>query len=249
MGKTGDGSSRDQEAGALKALNCRVCGAAMTEESLAVDASVVTCRYCGAMYSGPGAGRLAGLEARPRRPLLVRRREQRRDVSLPDRFRIDRTNERLVISWPWFGPSHGWLAFLSLFLTGMLIFWFYRTQGIWDVYTKLLVPLIFGAPALVAWYLTLMFMMNRTRLTISSDRLDIRHGPVPAMRSVSIAASDLDQLYAKKNDEVYELRAILRDGRGMKLLGGLGKPEQALWLEQEIESCLGIEDDAVAGEA
>jgi hypothetical protein len=40
----------------------------------------------------------------------------------------------------------------------------------------------------------------------------------------------------------------VRDGTDVKLIGGLEKPEQAVYIEQQIESFLGIVDHPVQGE-
>jgi hypothetical protein len=42
--------------------------------------------------------------------------------------------------------------------------------------------------------------------------------------------------------------ALLRDGRERKIMSGLDSPEEALFVESEIEKYLGITDRPVAGE-
>ena len=67
---------------------------------------------------------------------------------------------------------------------------------------------------------------------------------------------DIEQLYATRKvtqgkngtTETFELHGIRRDHSRFKILGGLEKLEQALWLEQEIEGLLGLRDRSVSGE-
>jgi hypothetical protein len=66
----------------------------------------------------------------------------------------------------------------------------------------------------------------------------------------------LQQLYTKRHVSHskngtsinYELRVTTTDGRDEKLMGGFNKQEQALFIEQEIEKFLGIEDRPIRGE-
>ena len=46
----------------------------------------------------------------------------------------------------------------------------------------------------------------------------------------------------------YELRAVTKSGRNIKLVGGLESQEQAIFIEQKIEKYLRIEDIPIPGE-
>jgi hypothetical protein len=84
----------------------------------------------------------------------------------------------------------------------------------------------------------------------------VRHYPVPWAGNTSISSVEISQLYAKEKanrssdggSTSFEVRAILRDGRNVKLVGGLTSSEQALFIEQAVEKCLGIKDAVVKGE-
>lgn len=90
---------------------------------------------------------------------------------------------------------------------------------------------------------------------MSSETIEINHKPMPWFGSKRLAASDIVQLYAKekisKNRNStsvrYEVHVILKNNTNMKLLGGLENSAQALYIEQEIEKYLGIEDADVKG--
>ena len=72
-----------------------------------------------------------------------------------------------------------------------------------------------------------------------------------------MASTDLEQLYSKEHVSrtnkggvrySYEVHALTRSGNHVKILGGLSDTEQALFIEQEIEKNLRIEDTPVRGE-
>ena len=61
-------------------------------------------------------------------------------------------------------------------------------------------------------------------------------------------ARDVVQLYAVKEKASYELHVALADGSSMPLLKKLPELNQALFIEQQIESALGIDDVGMPGE-
>ena len=99
----------------------------------------------------------------------------------------------------------------------------------------------------------------RSTILVNVDRLSIRHHPVPWRGNRSLDIGDILQLYCDEsyvtknrttNPSVtwmYNLNALLADGRKLKLLSGLPK-DQALFLEQQLEEWLGIEPYPVSGE-
>jgi hypothetical protein len=97
---------------------------------------------------------------------------------------------------------------------------------------------------------------NRTWLEINPQELCIWHGPLPWPGEKRIPISQLKQLYSKsvikKSSEssstIFELHCITRDGHTQKLLSNLDSVETALFLEQQIERWLRIDDQPVPGE-
>jgi len=73
---------------------------------------------------------------------------------------------------------------------------------------------------------------------------------------MELYTGELRQLYTKEiisqsksgSSASYEIHAISTRGRNIKLLRGLDTSEQALYIEQEIEKYLHIEDRPVKGE-
>ena len=86
--------------------------------------------------------------------------------------------------------------------------------------------------------------------------LSIRHVPLPYLGNKTVEASDVKQVYSKERisrsrrggSVTYEVHALTHSGRNLKLLSGLPNSEQALFIEQEIERFLRIQDVPVRGE-
>jgi hypothetical protein len=108
--------------------------------------------------------------------------------------------------------------------------------------------------------MTLCGFVNRWEVRVTSDRLSVVHRPLPWPGSAELASPDIEQLYcAHKVTQTkrsggavtyhsYEIRAITKDGRQLKLIGKLQEASQARFVEQQVERFLGIEDRHVPGE-
>ncbi len=109
---------------------------------------------------------------------------------------------------------------------------------------------------LCAGYFALADTLNTTRVESSPRSVIVRHGPIPIAGNLSIPRDSLRQLYCVERERrstqgtpvSYDLQAIMADGLSMTLIKGLPNAEQALYLEQEIERCMGITDELVRSE-
>ena len=228
-----------------QALVCRSCGASLDAGRLDRRLSVVTCSHCGTLHempraeAGDGRGRAA---ARP----------ERAPVPLPERFEVSRPGGGLHVRWPEGRKSGAFaLAFFALFWGGVTL-----SAALW-----FLTPL-----SLVFLYMAAVRAVNRRELKVDGAAVSIAHGPLPWKGSKRLESADVRQLFVTEHvsrvreggdrgdgtrtREVrsYRVSAVLEGERTERLLGGLGSPGQALWLEQEIERAHGIEDRAVGGE-
>ena len=76
------------------------------------------------------------------------------------------------------------------------------------------------------------------------------------VRGETISLVDIKQIFTKEKmhrnknsiSYSYEVHFLDHQGKETKMVSGLEKPEQALYIEQEIESTLGIKDAPVSGE-
>jgi hypothetical protein len=95
--------------------------------------------------------------------------------------------------------------------------------------------------------------VNSTRIAVEGGILTVRHGPLPWPGNRSLPVADLQQLFCEevvgsKGSRSYRLNAVLKTGKKLRLVTALKEPDQALYLEQLLETRLGIVDVAVAGE-
>jgi len=147
------------------------------------------------------------------------------------------------------------LAFFCLFWNGFMVNWFliaFKQKA----YTMGLFGLAHGAVGIGLLYGTLAGFFNKTYFRMAYDSLSIRHRPFPWIGQRTIAKGELKQLYSTKvihhgehGDTVtYAVRVITRQGKTIELVSGLLSSEEALFIEQEIEKYLKIEDVPVPGE-
>ncbi|MEM9918251.1 MAG: DUF4178 domain-containing protein [Bacteroidota bacterium] len=175
------------------------------------------------------------------------------------RIDIQRDAYELQMSFKWFSPTAIFLAFFCVAWDGFLIFWYAmgsQTDAPWIFFVF---PLIHVAVGVGLTYYTLCLFFNKTQVRVNRDQVEVLHAPIPWWRgNKNVASAELEQLYVKEkrstskngsSNYTYKLRAKLVDGKDLALLDiGRGDSEIMQRIETEIESFLGIEDEAIAGE-
>ena len=109
---------------------------------------------------------------------------------------------------------------------------------------------------LLYWSLAALF--NTTYITVDSYYINIQHRPFQLFfKEHQIETKDVEQLYVKKYSNgstngnpnyVYGVVAIMKSKEEIKIIKGINKPQQALYIEQEIEKFAKIKDKPIAGE-
>ena len=177
------------------------------------------------------------------------------DLGLPEKLEIHQHSNYMHISRKWFGLQ-------VIFMTVFAIIWdvvlvnFYTDIGDEAGTLMRLFPLIHIAVGAGITYYAVAGWFNKSNIFVSKQSIEINHKPIPWFGNKKLKSTDLKQLYAKEkvsrnNNQTtvtYEVHAILNNDRNTKLLGGLVNNEQALYIEQEIEKYLGINDAKVKGE-
>ncbi|MCK6546535.1 hypothetical protein L6R52_11855 [Myxococcota bacterium] len=115
---------------------------------------------------------------------------------------------------------------------------------------------VFGALMSVCVYYTLTGFVNSTTVTVAFDALRVRHGPLPWLRDVDVSRASIAQLSVREVvtkvrggvARTYHVSANLSSGRSVMLVEGLPTPDDARFLEHELERHLGIRDQHVPGE-
>jgi len=94
-------------------------------------------------------------------------------------------------------------------------------------------------------------------MRVSAGQLTVRHGPFPWPGNHTLHTSELDQLYCTEHHNYsrnggrstsYRVNAVLNGGWKIKLLSSMTEAEQALFVEQQVEQHLNIDDRRVGGE-
>jgi len=232
------------------ALSCRVCGAPLEESGFDHARRLARCRYCDALTELELKG------GKPRR--LPRHLRARPEVPMPAKFEVNRGGGTLTVRWRWMS---GKVIVLAIMLMVWGLFLAYAWLGIQVGIMAdtpgpgaAAFPVLHGLFGLGLTYATLMGLVNRTTVTAQRTGLQVHHGPLPWFGSGTVKF--IDQLYTKRRERhtksgsviTYQLIAILKGGNQRKIVGGLTQDVQALWLEQELERQLGLEDRPIAGE-
>lgn len=125
--------------------------------------------------------------------------------------------------------------------------------GEWMVLLFTSIHIIIGVSFLMY---TLGLMFNKTNIVVTSQGIDIKNGPIPIPFNPNrfMAVRDIEQLFveeyvpSKTNgqpDYTYAVTALTTSAERQRLVGGFSQSGHALYLEQEIETFLGIENRAV----
>jgi hypothetical protein len=183
------------------------------------------------------------------------RSRERLPVLQPNRFLVDQRNEELQIRYRWFRWTVLLMALFCVVWDGFLVSWFLPSilRGAWEI---ALFGSLHAAVGIGLTYATLAGFLNRTRIRTTGRRIRIDHGPLPWLGNRTIDAESVEQLFCREtrpmtrstNRFSYEVRALLKNGRQVSLVGNLVEPEEAAYVEQQIEGRLGIKDRPIAGE-
>ncbi|MAT14672.1 MAG: hypothetical protein CMJ46_05305 [Planctomyces sp.] len=232
-------------------LSCSKCGAALREQDFNLELGVARCGYCKAW------SRIA----EPRVNLESEQTRLKREVSRPDKYELNEYHGVLHITWKWFTWASVFLIFFTLFWNGIAFAVFGGflfgaiEEGGW-MFLIALFPLIHVSIGLLLAYYTVATLFNRTTIMVSPHHMLIKHGPIPWRGAELDDTKDIDQLFCQENihrnknstSHTYDVKARLASGKEVKLLSRLENVQEAVFLEQQIERFLGIEDRRIAGE-
>ena len=228
-------------------LDCPSCQTPLRARDVRVDLALATCHACGEVHDL--SERKASASTAPTK--LPRPR-----IKLPRSVQLELSDAGARISWRWWSFKSLFMAFFCLAWDGFLLMWYGIALNAKNAPVVMLVfPLLHVAVGVGLTYATLAGFLNRTRLEVSRDLLTIRHGPLPWGGNQTLSGRQLKQLYVeevtrtnKNSTQVsYNVTALDRQGQKVKLLAGLEDKDHALFLEQELERHLGIEDAPVRG--
>ena len=225
-------------------LVCPSCGG---KTSFKNDINRVVCQYCGneTVFHLDQPTPLKPMEwfrTRPRQPQ-------------PNNVKIRKQGRSLELSWRWFSWKYFPMAFFCIAWDSFLIFWYSMAFGTNAPWIFKVFPIAHLAVGIGLTYGTLAGFLNTTSVRINEREFTIQHDPVPWGGEVRLPIGELKQFYClrreSKNSEgatSYQLAAVRKDGRELKLISNLDSPDIGLFMEQQIESWLRIADAPVADE-
>lgn len=232
-------------------LQCKQCGREIPAQDINIERLVAKCTPCNAVFAFDSELAIAHPAAAPKRA----------PVPMPGAFQLELRGGTVKITRSW----------RSVELIFMAVFCF-----VWDAFLLNWYGLAFGAPnpplimklfpighvavGIALTYRTIAGFLNKTTIEVSRGQLKVSHGPVPWLGGQTLATNKIQQLYASEHEASwsnnrsrsktrrFQLNAIVSGGKTVVLLKGLPDAAQALFLEQELESYLGIRDRPVGGE-
>lgn len=225
-------------------IYCRSCGKEIQAENINLDKMIAKCSHCNAVFSF--ADMYEGVQAKQKSSF---------DAPTPQGIIVHREYDHLLIERKWSSVSGFFMLFFAVIWNGMIWGIFVPAFSFGDdmFFHLFLVPFILAGIYIA--YMGLATIVNTTKIRVDNSALDIRHEPLP-FPSRHLAVNDIEQLFTRqrishsKNGTTvsYELLAIRNDAKEVSLLSNLERAEFALFIENEIENYLGIQDRPVLGE-
>jgi hypothetical protein len=221
---------------AMDLLKCPLCGGMITEKDMNRRRGTAECPDCGVFTTIRGLNKSYTPNARPEAPL-------------PSGFSTIEADS-------WFKITHTWLPggtcfgiVVTILVIGALAWWQWSTLKEGGIIRALWLAVM----AAIGYY-GLALTLNRTDITVDSNTLNVRHGPVPWPGNRTIRTAAVRQLYCKKvthrrkskwGNESFHYTynvMLLTQRRTVPLVKRLGSMDEAVFIEQSIEKYLGITD-------
>ncbi len=226
----------------LTALLCPACAAPIRQEDVHLAAGLATCHGCGAQMNLTTS---FGLDEAP-----VQRRAP---VALPKGMTFEQTLHGIQITRAWFTPAAFGLLLFCVLWDGFLVFWYVTVAQTGAPDIAILLPIVHVLIGVFLSYFAAASFVNRTRVMVERGVLNIRHAPLPWPGPRGIATAQIRQLFCKRHVSrsknglriSWQLWSVSDTDTRHKLLSDL-ELDQALYLEQELERALGIQDRPVA---
>lgn len=226
----------------LITLTCPSCGAKTVSTT---EMGRFHCEYCGNDHLLKGQIQPVERTAAPIRP----------KIPIPECVRIEKDGKSAVIYQRWFTPKYIPMAFFCVAWDGFLCFWYSMAIGGNAPWIFIVFPIAHLAIGIGMTYSTLAGFFNRTCLELTRDELAVWFEPLPWLGEKKIKTSEIQQLFCRETvhqgkrtqTSQYHLYAVTRAGHQAKLLSNIESPDVALYLEQQLEDWLRIEDQPVVG--
>jgi hypothetical protein len=223
-------------------MNCKQCGAPIVVET---GNTYYRCAYCGTYNP---------ISFQEKTDTPVPESFDRPEIAMPKGFTVQKSHGDLKITRDWFTLGALGLTFFCLFWNGFMVFWFGTAinNGAWMMAAFGTVHALVG---IAVAYGTLASWINQTVITVNPESLNVISGPLPVPGNTQLKTAEIKQLYTrekvsrgKTTSYSYEVHAVTQERQDKTLVSGLPEVSQALYIEQQIEAALRIQDRPVRGE-
>ena len=226
-------------------LSCPECGAEIQTKDVNIQRLIAMCSQCHTAFS---------FENRVADPIT----RERPEVLLPHGIEAYHTSSEvdMVISWRQSGSS--FLTFFTIIWNGFLIPFIVIavSTGSWQMLLGISIHLLVGIGLL---YNMIARFVNTTHVNVNRYRLLIEHRPlrIPFYKDRNIPVTDIDQVFVEKYvssktngrpNFAFRVSVVLDNQRTLQLIRGLKHPDQAMYVEQQVERFLEIEDRPIEAE-
>jgi hypothetical protein len=234
-------------------LRCRACEKDILAENINIQLGIAKCSGCNAVFN------FIGKLKSEREPSDVRRHP----VGMPKDFRLESWGPELVLTRRWYTHAVWLLLVFCIIWDGFLVMWYsvatrelIEGKGGAGPWIMLIFPVLHLAVGVFLTYFVISTFVNKTVIRVTAGELTVKHGPLPWGGNCQLPTCDLKQVFCTEKRHrkkhgcsfSYNVEALKSDGHQMTLVSSLQELNQALFIEQQVEQHLKIEDERVPGE-
>jgi len=227
-------------------LTCPKCHHLISGDDINIEKTIAKCSNCHHVFAFSHDSKVGGLvpELIPPEGIEVLKLRSELDLRLDWKKTTPTGGKTFLLAFTFL-----WNLILLPFVLMILV------SGNWSVLLFMSLHLAVGIGLI--WYMAAIYL-NKTSINLSRHKLKVRTLPlrVPFFKSGEYEISDIKQLYVSKYtastsngvpNYAYALYAIMKDGDKVALVRGMNRETQH-YMEQEIETYLGIKNEVVSGE-
>jgi hypothetical protein len=175
-------------------------------------------------------------------------------IGLPERFKLDQGGDSLRISWHWPKLAGVVLGVFAIAWDAFLVAWYHQALSRGEPsLVALIFPIGHVAAGFVISYLAAASLVNTTSIEVTSGELRIAHHPLPFPGNRTLRVGDIRQLFCvertgRRGSRTFAVMARLASDREVTLISSLTSDREARFIEQRLESRLGLINQPVSGE-
>jgi len=225
-------------------LDCPECNTPVKAQNINLDKTTAKCDHCDSIFNFENE--MPPYRAKP-------------EVFLPKGIEVLKLRSELEIQYKWRKTvNSGFMTLFTIIWNAMIL-----PFAIGAILSGQIMVLLFMSVHLIAG-ISLMYnlfsnLLNTTYVSVDENQLSIEHRPLrqPFGGDTYVPVEEIDQVYINRYvssrtngvpNYAFGVTVIEKSGKKNQVLKGLKHPDQARYIEQEIEFFLGIDDRKVRGE-